>query len=690
MLAPLEWLKEFVVVDIEASKLAEQMTMSGSKVESLQKLSFANPDNPNNISEEEVIEFEITPNRPDCLSIIGIAREVAATTNMQMKVKKSGKLNILRDDSCAASVDVTNSSLCPRYCALIVKNINVRPSPAWMQKRLSLAGIRPINNIVDITNYVMLEVGQPMHAFDMDKVFNANIVVRLAFEGEKIITLDGKTRELSTDTLVIADTEKALGIAGVMGGAFSEITESTKNIIIESANFNSINIRLTSKKLGLRTDASSRFEKGIDIENSKIAMERAIELIEQLDAGTVVNGIIDVSSMNNEQRLIKIDFDKINRLLSLNLPTETIISILEKLSIKVESTEESYIAIIPSFRADIEGNADLAEEVARIYGFDKIPLNSVGASNSRGSKTKKQKLIDKVKEVLVGAGFFEISTYSFTSPNIYSTIGYKNANEWPSTIKIANPLGEDQSVMRTTLLPNILEVLSRNYNRGQSSARIFETGVSFIPKDEAMTELPNEVALLSMALFENGADFYFIKGKVELLCEELGILGNLSFERASHNAFHPGRSAVLECCGSELGIIGEIHPQILKNYNLEGLKVLAAEINLNNLLDLANTNKVFTPLPKYPSVKRDLAIVVDKTLPAKSVEDIIRNCGGDLLCSVELFDIYEGAQIPQGTKSMAYSLQYRSSDRTLKDEEVIEVHNKITESIANVLGAKLR
>lgn len=451
MHVPLEWLRDYVNIDIPTSRLAELMTMSGSKVEAIHRIN-------NGSSDEEVIEFEITSNRPDCLSIIGIAREVAATLNADLKLPAISESLHSNDINDCVTVSVIDSQLCPRYCARVIKDVNIKPSPEWMQKRLTLAGIRPINNVVDITNYVMLEMGQPMHAFDLDCISGKTVLVRKAHENERIETLDGKVRELTPDMLVIADCEKAIGIAGVMGGANSEVTDGTKRILLESAKFNQTSIRLTSKALGLRSDASNRFEKGIDIKLAQEAIERCAYLLQELGAGTVVNGLIDACVDYPRNRTVRVDCKKINSLIGLSLTADQIIEILSLVGIDIKTEDGVIDAVIPSYRADIEGNADLAEEVARIYGYDKIPLTVMETSSVRGSKTRRQKLIDLIKDILVGANFYETVTYSFSNPRVYASIGYDSPENYPSSITISNPLGEDQSIMRTTLIPGILEV----------------------------------------------------------------------------------------------------------------------------------------------------------------------------------------------------------------------------------------
>jgi len=683
MHVPLEWLLEYVNIDIPTKRFVELMTMSGSKVEAIHRLN-------NESKVEEVVEFEITSNRPDCLSMIGIAREVAATLRANLRLPEIPELSAKDDVTNQVKILVLDSELCPRYCARVIKDVNIKPSPEWMQRRLTLSGIRPVNNIVDVTNYVMLEMGQPMHAFDLDKVSGKTVLVRRAFENESIETLDGKMRILQSDTLVIADLDKAIGVAGVMGGANTEIIGDTERILLESAKFNQTSIRLTSKALGLRSDASNRFEKGIDTLLAKNAIDRAALLMQELGAGTIVDGLIDVCIESPDERVIRLDIDKINRLMGLSLSTEEIIGILNLLGINVKRENDIYEAKIPSFRADIEGNADLAEEVARIFGYDNIPLTVMGTANVRGSKTKRQQLLDSIKDILIGVNFYETVTYSFSNPRVYSSIGFDCPEEYPLSIAILNPLGEDQSIMRTTLIPSILEVLSRNYSRGQQNVNIFEVSTAFLPKDIPIKELPIEKSVLAVAAYGNEIDFFNFKGIIELIMKKMGINDNTGYSPNFHPAFHPGRTVQIEYGGQILGIFGEIHPVVATNYGMNGLRIMTAELDLDTILNVANTIRRYTPLPRYPSIKRDIAVIADKKMPAATIEKLIRDLAGDLLSKVELFDIYEGAQIPHGLRSLAYSLSYRAFDRTLRDDEVNEIHFKVIEGLEKKLGVKIR
>jgi phenylalanyl-tRNA synthetase beta chain len=637
----------------------------------------------------DVIDFEITSNRPDCLSVVGMAREIAVTTGKTWympEITVAPGTGSIEDE---LEVTVEDANLCPRYLARVVKDIKIEPSPRWLRRRLAAAGVRPINNIVDITNYVMLELGQPMHAFDLDKVEGRKIIVRPARPGETLITLDEKPRALTTDMLVIADENKPIALAGVMGGANSEITDETRQIVFESALFNGASVRSTSKALGLRSESSSRFEKGLDINMAYTAVERAVQLVQELGAGTVVEGRLDVLGASTQSRMLTIRWNQINQLLGLNLVAEQMAGILTDLGLEVSVEGEMMTAVIPTYRNDIEGMADLAEEVARIYGYDRIPLTLMEGSAAKGARTENQKLISRIKNELTGMGMYEAVTYSFTSPNVYQSIGITDASDYPAAVRIANPLGEDQSIMRTTILPQILEVLSHNYNRRIESCSVFEINPVFLPKALPLTELPDEVLTLAMGEYGSNADFYALKGKIEALASLLGLDNQLTFQAARHSALHPGRTAEVLLDGKAIGVLGQIHPKTAENYETDAKAVLA-ELNLQALLDQAETGRQYQPLPRYPAVTRDLAFIVEKKVLAAQILKMIQKGGGSILEDVSLFDIYEGSQIPEGCKSMAYALSYRASDRTLKDDEVNKAHQKIVALLESELGARLR
>ncbi|HZJ82184.1 MAG TPA: phenylalanine--tRNA ligase subunit beta [Clostridia bacterium] len=636
---------------------------------------------------DEVIEFEITPNRADCLSMVGIAREAAVTFGKDYRLPEITVEEENDRTQDLVKVIVEDEELCPRYCARVIKDVIIEPSPLWMRSRLSAAGIRPINNIVDITNYVMLELGQPMHAFDLDKVSNKTIVVRKGKEGELLETLDKQNRDLTQDMLVIADKEKAIGIAGVMGGFNTEISQNTRDIVLESAKFDGGSIRLTSKALGLRSEASNRFEKGVDIVNVETAIDRAAQLIHELGAGRVMKGKVDVCTQSLEPRAMKASCQGINALLGIDIGAGEMCEILESLSFKVEVDGDILKVEIPSFRQDVEIMEDLAEEIARIYGYNRIPMTLMGNSVAQGARTREQVLTQRAKEVLTGMGLFETVTYSFYSPNIYKRIGFE-PHEYPDILKIANPLGEDQSAMRTTLIPNILEVLSRNRNRSLEECRIFEISNIFIPKAKS-EDLPIEELTLGIGQYGKDIDFYEIKGQLELLFDVFQISQDIEFLPHVHPSFHPGRTAAIKINGEIFGVVGEIHPKVCQNYELN-TRILIAELNFDTMLKEANLERNFKHLPKYPAIERDLAMVVDNIILASSIERQILESGGSLLEKVELFDIYEGDQIPENHRSMAYSLSYRTGDRTLKDKEVNVIHDRIIRDLKEKFDANLR
>ncbi|MFY9295842.1 MAG: phenylalanine--tRNA ligase subunit beta [Clostridiales bacterium] len=638
--------------------------------------------------DDEVIEFEITSNRPDCLSMVGIAREAAVTLKTSYSLPQIKLSRNIGHTLQEAKVIVEEPDMCPRYCARVVRNVKIGPSPRWMRRRLAAAGVRPINNIVDITNYVMLELGQPMHAFDLDKIQDKTIIVRRAREGEKLVTLDKQERILAEDILVIADTEKAIALAGVMGGYDTEVTPDTCNVILESATFDKGSVRLASKALGLRSEASSRFEKGLDISNAERAIDRAAQLIQELGAGEVVEGKIDVCNGSLEPRVLEVQWKRINALLGIDLEIEDICGILNSLSFKTEVKGDILVVEVPSFRQDVEGMADLAEEVARIYGYDKIPMTLMEGSRSQGTRTREQKLLDTAKRALIAMGLFETVTYSFGSPKVYGKIGFK-PEEYHEVVTIANPLGEDQSAMRTTLIPSILDVLARNKSRSIEECKIFEIANIFIPKSIPIEELPIERLTLAIGQYGKGTDFYTLKGQVERLFDVLGILEDVEFAPHSHPSLHPGRTAIVKFEGQELGVLGEVHPKVCENYNLK-TKIYLAELNFELMLKMARTEKQYVHLPRYPAIHRDLAIVVSKNVLASNIEKLIRSAGGDLLEKVELFDIYEGSQIPEGHRSLAYSLSYRAADRTLKDEDINPIHDRIVNALVDSFNAQLR
>ncbi|NNG66020.1 phenylalanine--tRNA ligase subunit beta [Caldanaerobacter subterraneus] len=636
---------------------------------------------------DDVLEFEITPNRPDCLSVVGIARETAATFRKSFRMPEIRVTEV--EESNPARVTIEAPDLCYRYVARVVKNVKIGPSPIWMQVRLLKAGIRPINNVVDVTNYVMLELGQPLHAFDLDKVKNKHIIVRRARDGEKLVTLDGKERILDSSMLVIADEEKAIGLAGVMGGENTEITDSTVNILIESANFKGSNIRHTSKKLGLRSEASARFEKGLDPEITVLACERAAQLMEKYCGGEVLKGIVDEYPKPMERTVLTVRPDRINKFLGTNLATSEMIEILRSLEFEVVEKGEELEIKVPHFRKDVTMEADIAEEIARLYGYNNIEDSLMkNAQTTLGSLTKEQQLEEKAREVLLACGLNEIVTMSFMGERDLDRINVPKDSVLRKAVKIINPLGEEQSLMRTTLLPFMLNVAYTNYSRKVGEFRAFEISKVFLPKELPLKELPEEVKTISLGMYGKEVDFYTIKGVIEELLEVMGIV-DVEYVRAEEPSYHPGRSAKILFGEEVLGVFGEVHPDVLENYDLP-VRVYAGELNLDKIIKFANVDKKYNPLPKYPAVERDIAVVVDEDLFVAEVEKVIKETGRGFVEKTALFDVYKGPNIPEGKKSVAFSIWYRSYEKTLTDEEVNEVHARIVKALEEKLGAKLR
>lgn len=633
------------------------------------------------------VEFEITSNRPDCLSVIGLARETAATFDTNYTVNAPIFSSNSEDINNSLKITVENKDLCKRYCAGLVKNVRVEPSPRWMRERLRASGVRPINNFVDITNYVMLEYGQPMHAFDLRYVDNAEIIIRNAKSGEKIITLDGIERTLSEDMLVIADSNKPIGIAGVMGGELSGVMNDTNTVIFESAYFKPTSIRKTAKKLGLRTDASARFEKGLDTNSAMSALNRAFELVEQLGAGEIVGGIIDKDYIDKTPKTIDFDSKWINCFLGTDIPEVDMIKYLTSLGFIVKNNKVT----VPSFRIDVEGKADIAEEVARIYGYNNIPSTAFrGVAQSQ--LTPIQKFTNRILSGMVSLGCYEIATYSFISPKYFDKINLPEVSALRNTITIANPLGEETSIMRTTTIPSMLEILSRNYNNRNDKAKFFEVGKEYIPTTP--DTLPEELLRLTIGLYGDNADFYELKGIIIALLDNLGIEDfelvrcheNYKFDEAS--AFHPGRSAVIVKDGLAFGIFGEVHPSVIDNYEIDA-KTYVAKLNVPEMMEIAKTEITYKPLPKYPATTRDLSLVCDDEIPVANIEKIIKKAVGQTLEKVTLFDVYKGKQIEQGKKSVSYSISMRSHEGTLTDEQADIAMNRVLKSLAE-MGAELR
>ena len=631
---------------------------------------------------DTVFEFEITSNRPDCLSVIGLARETAVSFGKPLKLHTPVVKGGHGDVNGLLKVRVEAPDLCPRYCARVVKNVRVKPSPRWMRERLRASGVRPINNIVDITNYVMLEYGQPMHAFDQKYLKEQQIVVRRAKEGESIVTLDGVERKLSPDMLVIADQDKPSAVAGVMGGEYSGIMDDTSTIVFESACFAGPSVRITAKTLGMRTDSSARFEKGLDPNNCIPALERACELVELLDAGDVCDGIIDVNNSSGERRKLALEPEWIKRFLGISISEEEMVQILQKLDFEVKDG----VVAVPTFRADVEHKADVAEEIARFYGYDRIPTTLVGGS-AQGKLTEEQKFERMVNDTMQALGYSEIMTYSFISPKFYDKIGLPSDSPLRRSVTIANPLGEDTSIMRTIALPSLCEALSRNYSNRNLSASLYEIATEYIPK-ESDSELPVEKQSVVIGAYGEETDFFSLKGAVEELLEKARVFDYDVQPATEEYAFHPGRCAQLLKDGKVFGVIGELHPKVLENYGL-GARACAAVLDFNALFALRDPVRQYQPLPKFPAVTRDLAFVCDDEIPVLALKKSIAAAAGSRLEKVTLFDVYKGKQVADGKKSVAFNLVLRSADGTLKDEDADAIVKKVRKALTD-LGAELR
>jgi len=633
------------------------------------------------------VEFEITSNRPDCMSVIGLAREAGATFDVPVELKKPEYKGVGGDIDADLSVEVKNTELCTRYAAALVKNVKIGPSPRWMRERLRGCGVRPINNLVDITNYVMLEYGHPMHAFDLRYVSGNKIVVRNADKGEKITTLDGIERELSEEMLVIADAEKPVAVAGVMGGEYSGIMDDTTTVVFEAACFNGASVRTTAKKLGMRTDASSRFEKGLDAENCYDALMRACQLVEMLGAGEVLTKIIDKDYSDKTPKCVDFDSKWINNFLGTDIPESDMIKYLDKLGFEVKDGK----AYAPKWRIDIEVKADIAEEVARIYGYNNIPLTIIRGV-AQAKLTPEQKYTRKLERTMLSIGCNEISTYSFVSPKNFDKIRIPADSPLRKTVVITNPLGEDTSVMRTTIIPSMCEVLARNYNYRNAVARLYEIGNEYIPVSGK--ELPDEPARLAIGMYGNNVDFYDIKGAVDEIMEEMGIMDYDVTACAEgcpieeYVAFHPGRSAIVTKDDTVLAIMGELHPETLENYEI-GVKAYVAKLLIPEMMSVSVTEKTYKPLPKFPATTRDLSVVCDDSITVASLEKAIKNAVGKILEKVTLFDVYKGSQIAEGKKSVSFSISMRSMESTLTDEQADAAMKRVLKAMTE-FGAELR
>ena len=635
--------------------------------------------------DDHVVEFEITPNRPDCLSIIGLAREAAATfdapLSLHQPVVKGGA-----DGSLVELLDVETpaSDLCPRYTARMVRNVKIAPSPKWMRERLRAMGVRPINNIVDITNYVMLEYGQPMHAFDYRYVKGGKIIVRRAEEGEKLTTLDGKEHTLNANHLVIADEHRAVGLAGIMGGENSEIVADTTDVVFESACFDGTCIRKGALALGMRTEASAKFEKGLDPMNTLPAVERACELVELLGAGEVVDGTIDILNYVSQPRVLKLEPDRINGLLGTDVAEDEMVAILKKLDFQVEGHQVT----VPSWRGDVIGMADLAEEVARFHGYNNIPTTLMRGQTTLGGFGEEEKLERQLGSMCRAMGYDEIITYSFISPTCYDKIRWAADDPRRQSFKILNPLGEDTSIMRTTVLPSMLEILTRNYNYRNQNVRLYEVGRTYLPGGEDGLAVENKV--LSMGAYGSDMDFYTMKGAVEAILKDLRA-EDVRFEVpcVPNPSYHPGRVADVYVGDRRIGVLGQIHPLVAQNYGVD-TEFYCAELELEQLRCAKGADPEYVPLPKFPSVTRDIAVVCEEKVTVGQLEDCIRSAGGKLIQQITLFDIYRGKGVDEGKKSVAFNLVLRADDRSLTGEEADADVKKVLEALASQLGAVLR
>ena len=633
-----------------------------------------------------VFEYEVTSNRVDCFSVVGIAREAAATFGKEFHPPVVTPTGNDEDASDYIKVTVKNTDLCPRYCARVVKNIKIGPSPEWMQRRLASVGIRPINNLVDITNYVMEEYGQPMHAYDLDTIEDREIIVRTAAKGEKFTTLDGQERQMDESVLMICDGRKSIGIAGIMGGENSMITDDVHTMLFEAACFDGTNIRKSSKKVGLRTDASGKFEKGLDPNNAQAAIDRACQLVEEMGAGEVVGGMVDVYAEKREPVRITFQPDEINVLLGTDISAEDMLGYFEKIGLSYE--KETNEVIIPTFRQDLLRTADLAEEVARFFGYDNIPTTLPSGESTMGKLPFKLRVEDIAKEIAEFCGFSQGMTYSFESPKVFDKLQIPEDSELRRVVEIMNPLGEDYSIMRTLPLNGMLSSLATNYNRRNKNVRLYELANVYLPKELPLKELPEERMEFTLGMYGDG-DFYSMKGVVEEFLEKAGLHEKESYDPAGNRPYlHPGRQANILYAGNVIGYLGEVHPDVADAYGI-GERAYIAVLDMPEVTKYATFDRKYTGIAKYPAVTRDISMVMPKEILAGQVEEVIEAKGGAYLESYALFDVYEGAQIKAGYKSLAYSIVFRAKDKTLEDAEVTEAMERILKTLEG-MGIELR
>lgn len=635
---------------------------------------------------DTVFEYEVTSNRVDCYSVIGIAREAAATFRKPFyapQVTVTGNGGNVED---YIAVEVEDRELCPRYCARVCTNIQIGPSPKWMQRRLAASGIRPINNLVDITNYVMEEYGQPMHAYDLDTIAGHKIIVRRAREGDVFRTLDGQERNLDADVLMICDAEKEVGIAGIMGGENSMITDEVKTVLFEAASFNGANIRKSAKRVGLRTDASGKFEKGLDPHNAEAAINRACQLIEELGCGEVVDGMVDVCGEMKEEVVLPFEPDQYNKLLGTEVSTEEMLEIFQRIEVRYDQTAGTLT--IPTFRQDLLHRCDIAEEVARFYGYDKIPLTLPTGEATTGKLPFKLRIEQKARDIAEYCGFSQGMCYSFESPKVFDRLLLDQDDPARAAISIANPLGEDFSVMRTLSLHGMLTSLATNYNRRNKNVRLYELGNIYVPKALPLTELPDERMQFTLGMYGDG-DFFTMKGVIEEFFDSIGLCGQLTYDpNAGRNFLHPGRQANVVYKGCVLGYLGEVHPEVCDNYDMK-TRAYVAVLDMPSVMPHATFDRKYEGIAKYPAVMRDISMVVPKEIMVGQIEDVIAQRGGKILEDYQLFDIYEGDQIKAGYKSVAYSITFRAKDRTLEEADITAAMKKILNGLEG-MGIELR
>ena len=635
---------------------------------------------------DTVFEYEITSNRVDCYSVMGIAREAAATFKKPFVAPKTAPVGKDGDVNDYISVEIKDRDLCKRYCAKVVKNVKIAPSPEWMQRRLAKMGIRPINNLVDITNYVMEEFGQPMHAYDLSTIAGNKIVVRRANDGETFETLDGQERKLDSEMLMICDGEKPVGLAGIMGGENSKINDDVKDMLFEAACFDGTNIRLSSKRVGLRTDASGKFEKGLDPNNAEDAINRACELIEELGAGEVVAGMVDVYPEKKEEHTIKFDPDYVNKLIGFNLTEEQMVSYFPAIELKYDAATKTIT--VPTFRQDLIGMCDIAEEVARFYGYANIPTALPSGEATAGKLSYKLRIDEIARRVALYCGFSQGMSYSFESPKVYDKLLLPMDSDMRKSIVISNPLGEDFSVMRTSSLGGMLTSLATNYNRRNKDVRLFEMGNIYLPKALPLTELPDERMQFTLGFYGDG-DFFTMKGVVEEFLEQVGMKDRVHYDADAGKSFlHPGRQANIVYDGNVIGYLGEVHPTVCENYDMK-TRAYIAVIDMPYVYEMSSFDKKYEGIAKFPAVTRDISMVVPKNILVGQIEEVIEKSGGKNLESYSLFDIYEGDQIEEGFKSVAYSIVFRAKDRTLEENDVSSAMKKILKGLEE-MGIQLR